>query len=199
MGALLVFDEMWTGFRFALGGAQEYFGVVPDLATYSKAIANGMPLAAITGRADIMRVLERDVFFFSTFGGEALSLAAALATLRELERRQVPDQLARVGTVIRDGYNHAAIAAGADGWTRCVGHPSRTLVTFDGVAGPPLVLKSLMQQELLRHGVLWSGTNTISAAHDAADVDHLINAYGEALTVVAAAVEADTVAASPSG
>src|SRR3954471_9398347 len=96
-GALLVFDEMWTGFRLALGGAQERFGVEADLACFSKAIANGMPLAALTGRADVMQLLEREVFFFSTFGGEALSLAAAAATLQELERRDVPSQLERRG------------------------------------------------------------------------------------------------------
>src|SRR5262249_48352539 len=74
-GALLVFDEMWTGFRLALGGAQEHFGVRADLACFSKAVANGMPLSLLTGRADVMSLLERDVFFFTTFGGEALSLA----------------------------------------------------------------------------------------------------------------------------
>ena len=79
-GALLIFDEMWTGFRLALGGAQERFGVTADLACLSKAVANGMPLSVLTGRADVMRLLEKDVFFFSTFGGEALSLAAAAAS-----------------------------------------------------------------------------------------------------------------------
>src|SRR5882757_6447795 len=76
-GALLIFDEMWTGFRVALGGAQERFGVRADLACFSKAVANGMPLSVLTGRADVMQLLERDVFFYTTFGGEALSLAAA--------------------------------------------------------------------------------------------------------------------------
>ena len=187
-GALLVFDEMWTGFRFALGGAQQRFGVVPDLATFSKAIANGMPLAVLTGRADVMRVLEHDVFFFTTFGGEALSLAAAMATIRELRARQVPEQLERVGRTIANGYARIAQDLGVDGWTRCVGHPSRTLVTFDESAGPPLLLKSLMQQELLRHGVLWSGTNTLSAAHGPHDVEHLLSAYAESLRVLRDAV-----------
>src|SRR5262249_5471158 len=60
-GALLVFDEMWTGFRLALGGAQERFRVRPDLACYSKAVANGMPLAVLTGRREVMRLLDEDV------------------------------------------------------------------------------------------------------------------------------------------
>src|SRR5262249_60530699 len=71
-GSLLVFDEMWTGFRLAAGGAQQRFGVTPDLATFSKAVANGMPLSVLAGRSDIMHQLERDLFFYTTFGGEAL-------------------------------------------------------------------------------------------------------------------------------
>ena len=78
-GALLIFDEMWTGFRCALGGAQEFFGVRADMALFSKAMANGMPISAITGRRDVMSLFEKDVFFFTTFGGEALSLAASIA------------------------------------------------------------------------------------------------------------------------
>src|SRR5690606_9686228 len=65
-GIILIFDEMWTGFRLALGGAQEYFGVRADLACFSKAIANGMPLSVLTGRKDLMSLLDNDVFFFTT-------------------------------------------------------------------------------------------------------------------------------------
>jgi glutamate-1-semialdehyde 2,1-aminomutase len=83
-GSLLIFDEMWTGFRLALGGAQEFFGVRADLMTFSKAVANGMPISILAGRREVMRLCEKDVFFFTTFGGEALSLAAAKATITEL-------------------------------------------------------------------------------------------------------------------
>ncbi|MEN9730616.1 MAG: hypothetical protein RLZ91_1734, partial [Bacteroidota bacterium] len=75
-GTLLIFDEMWSGFRIALGGAQEFFGVKADLATFSKACANGMPIAILTGRKDVMSLFDHDVFSYTTFGGEALSLAA---------------------------------------------------------------------------------------------------------------------------
>lgn len=192
-GALLVFDEMWTGFRLALGGAQQRFGVTPDLATFSKAVANGMPLSVLAGRAEVMALFEQDVFFYTTFGGEALSLAAALATLRELHTHDVPARLARTGVEIRDGYNRIARELGLDGITRCVGHPARTLVAFDATAGDPLLLKSLLQQELLRRGVLWSGTNTVSLAHAASDVLHLLAAYREALDVVREAIASERV------
>jgi glutamate-1-semialdehyde 2,1-aminomutase len=194
-GALLIFDEMWTGFRLALGGAQQRFGVTADLACFSKAVANGMPLALLTGRADVMRLLDRDVFFFSTFGGEALSLAAARATLRALAARQVPEALDRLGTDLRERYNQIAAASGAD-FTRCVGYGCRTLVTFapQGVAAgaDPLVMKSFVQQELIRRGFLWAGFHNLSAAHTGDDIDQLLGAYGEILPLLRAALERGT-------
>jgi glutamate-1-semialdehyde aminotransferase len=193
-GAVLVFDEMWTGFRLALGGAQTYFGVVPDLACYSKAIANGMPLAVLAGRAEVMRLLDHEVFFFSTFGGEALSLAAALATLEVMEAHDVPAFLARQGATLQEGYNQLAAELGLGRITRCVGHPSRTLVTFDGEAGDPLLLKSFVQQELLRCGVLWSGFHNVSFSHDDAAIDATLAAYGEVLALLRDALAGSGVA-----
>jgi glutamate-1-semialdehyde 2,1-aminomutase len=187
-GALLIFDEMWTGFRLSLGGAQEYFGVTADLACFSKAVANGMPLSILTGRRDVMQLLEKDVFFFSTFGGEALSLAAAQATLREMRAKDVIGHIARLGTALRDGYN--AIAAELRmGYTSCVGLPARTLVTFRPEDGTdPLLMKSYVQQELLRYGILWGGFHNISFSHTEDDVDYTIDAYFEVLALLKAAL-----------
>ncbi len=196
-GALLIFDEMWTGFRLALGGAQERFGVVPDLACFSKAIANGMPLSALTGRRDVMALLDRDVFFFTTFGGEALSLAAAKATLAELAERDVPAALAAQGARLADGYN--AIAADLGIASRAIGYPCRTLVTFDPRGGDPLLQKSIVQQEMIRRGVLWGGFHNLSLAHSAADVEHTLAAYREALAVLARAIAAEDLAAALDG
>src|SRR5215813_15641644 len=191
-GTLLIFDEMWTGFRFALGGAQERFGVRADLMCYSKAIANGMPLAVLAGRADVMRLCDRDIFFFTTFGGEALSLAAAKATIQELRDRRVPAYLERLGCVLRDGYN--ALARDLDmPYTRAIGAGCRSLVTFDANAGDPLEAKSLVQQELFARGILWSGFHNISFSHTDEDVAHALAAYREALIVLKQAVDAGSV------
>ncbi|HMF42457.1 MAG TPA: aminotransferase class III-fold pyridoxal phosphate-dependent enzyme, partial [Polyangia bacterium] len=201
-GALLVFDEMWTGFRLALGGAQQRFGVTADLACFSKAVANGMPLAVLTGRADVMRLLERDVFFYSTFGGEALSLAAARATLTALRERQVPLMLEHAGAILRDQYNQLADALGLP-FTRCVGFGCRTLVTFapQGIAAgaDPLMMKSFVQQELIRRGFLWSGFHNLSAAHTADDLTALLGAYGEILPELRAVLERGTLATALRG
>lgn len=190
---LLVFDEMWTGFRLALGGAQERFGVTPDLATFSKAVANGMPLSILAGRADVMRFLEKDVFFFTTFGGEALSLAAARATMNVLERDRVPERLEQRGRQVREGYEAIASGLGISSWTRCVGMNARTMVTFDELAGSPLELKSLLSQELVRRGVLWSGFHNMALAHGEEEVSWLLSAYEEALPVLKEAVETESV------
>lgn len=193
-GSLLIFDEMWTGFRLALGGAQEYFDVTPDLACYSKAIANGMPLSVLTGRQEIMQLLDEDVFFFTTFGGEALSLAAAQATLTELRDHDGPAYLAKQGLILQDGYNRLAAELDIASYTRCIGHPARTLVTFDASAGDPLHLKSLVQQELIKRGVLWSGFHNICLAHTDDDITYTLDAYREVLTILKQAVAEDNVA-----
>jgi glutamate-1-semialdehyde 2,1-aminomutase len=187
-GALLIFDEMWTGFRMAPGGAQEHFGVRADLCCFSKAVANGMPLSVLTGRHDVMSLLEHDVFFFTTFGGEALSLAAACATLDVLAAERVPEHLARQGRAIQDGYNTLCTALGLE-WTRCLGWPGRTLVTVDAGAAHPLVAKSFVQQELIRRGILWTGFHNLSFAHTDADVEYTLAAYRDVLPLLATAVE----------
>ena len=188
-GALLVFDEMWTGFRLATGGAQERFGVRADLACFSKAVANGMPLSILTGRSDVMSLLERDVFFFTTFGGEALSLAAAKATIQEIRERDVTQHLARLGRRLKDGYNDLARELNLADVTACVGFDCRTMATFAGSAGEPLEMKSLVQQELLRRGILWQGFHNLSFSHCDGDIDRMLEAYRDALTVLKGGLE----------
>ena len=191
-GILLIFDEMWTGFRVALGGAQEYFGIRADLACFSKAVANGMPLSILTGRGEIMDLLEKDVFFYTTFGGEALSLAAAKATINELRAHNVPEHLARQGRKLKEGFN--AIASELDmPYVSCGGFDVRSIVTFNPSAGNPLELKSLLQQEMIARGILWSGFHNICLAHTDEDVEMTLAAYRGALPVVKKAVDAGNV------
>jgi glutamate-1-semialdehyde aminotransferase len=192
-GALLIFDEMWTGFRLAIGGAQSYFKVDADIACFSKAIANGMPLSVITGKRDVMQLLEEDVFFYTTFGGETLSLAAAKATIIELIDKRVPQYLDNIGSRLRDGYNDIADALDMP-YTRCIGAGCRTMVTFDSSAGDPLYLKSLMQQLLIKKGILWSGFHNLSYSHKDEDIDYTLKAYRSVLSELKEAVDTGTVA-----
>ena len=189
-GTLLVFDEMWTGFRVAVGGAQEYFGVKADLACFSKAVANGMPIGILTGRKDVMSLLEKDVFFFTTFGGEALSLAAAKATIEELIDKNVPDYLARQGKKLKDGYNQIANELEMY-YTKCSGFDCRTIITFDADKSGcnPLEMKSLVQQEMIKRGILWGGFHNMSFSHSDDDIEYTLKAYRDVLPILKKAVE----------
>jgi glutamate-1-semialdehyde aminotransferase len=97
-GAVLIFDEIRTGFRVAMGGAQQRYGVTPDLTTIGKAMANGYAISAVVGRRDLMQVMEKKAFISSTFFPNSLEIVAALKTLEILEREQVPDHLWERGT-----------------------------------------------------------------------------------------------------
>ena len=198
-GTLLIFDEMWTGFRLALGGAQEYFDVKADLAVFSKAIANGMPISVICGREDVMQRLDEEVFFFTTFGGEALSLAATKATIQELRKHSVPQKIAATGFELRKGLDELIEKNGLGDTMACIGMDARTLVTFDASAGDPLLQKSYVQQEMIRRGVLWAGFHTVCFTHTEADVRKVLEAYGEVLPLLKTAIDEGDIAAKLRG
>ena len=189
-GTVLVFDEMWTGFRVALGGAQEYFGIKADLACFSKAVANGMPLAILTGKKEIMSLLDKDVFFFNTFGGEALSLAAAKATINEMIEKNVQAYLAKQGNKLKTGYNKITEKLGMN-YTKCSGFDCRTIMTFDAEKSGcnPLEMKSLVQQEMIKRGILWSGFHNMSFSHSDEDVNYTLKVYEVVLPILKKAVE----------
>lgn len=189
-GIVLVFDEMWTGFRISLGGAQEYFGIKADLACFSKAIANGMPLSVLTGKKEIMSLLDKDVFFFNTFGGETLSLAAAKATINEMIEKNVQTYLAKQGNKLKAGYNSIAEKLGLN-YTKCSGYDCRTIITFDAEKSGcnPLEMKSLVQQEMIKRGILWSGFHNISFSHSDDDINYTLKAYEDLLPILKTAVE----------
>jgi glutamate-1-semialdehyde aminotransferase len=191
-GTILIFDEMWTGFRILPGGAQEYFGVNADLACFSKAVANGMPISVLTGRKEIMSLLEKDVFFYTTFGGEALSLAAAKATMQEMIDKRVSIYLTVLGKKLKDCYN-AIASYNKMNYTKCIGYGYRTMITFNSIAGNQLEIKSLMQQELIRRGILWSGSHNICFSHSESDIEHTIDVYEEILPIIKQAIDRDRV------
>jgi len=197
-GALLIFDEIVTGFRFALGGAQEYFGVTPDLATFGKGMANGMPLAAVVGRQSIMREFE-EVFVSSTYGGEALSLAAAVATIKKMADYKVPQYLWTMGKRFQDGFNQMAKALGMS--AECVGvavHPK--IVIRDRAGAETREVKSLFLQEMIRRSVLFHyGTLNFCWAHTPEIIDETLDACEAALQCVKQAVETDSVLRSLEG
>ncbi|MDD5176145.1 MAG: aminotransferase class III-fold pyridoxal phosphate-dependent enzyme [Sterolibacterium sp.] len=184
-GALLIFDETITGFRYALGGAQEYFGVTPDLATLGKGLANGYPLSAVVGRADVMKLME-EIFFSFTFGGETLSLAAAKATIGKIQREPVISHLRRQGEKIVAGLSRLIAANNLTETLSVSGHPAWSfLLIGDTPRYSQWQIKTLFLQEMFARGVLTLGTHNLSYAHGDQDIEHLLNVYAEVLPLLA--------------
>src|SRR3989338_9133223 len=122
-GTLLVFDEVITGFRFDLGGAQKLFGVTPDLAAFGKSMANGMPIAALVGKRRYMEKVK-DIFYSFTQGGELLSIAAAIATIKEIERRKVIPYLWKLGGILQKSTKALIRRHGLEGTIEVKGKPA---------------------------------------------------------------------------
>lgn len=188
-GVVLVFDEIVTGFRINLGGAQAEFGVMPDLAAFGKAMGNGMPISAIVGRREIMRFME-DIFFSGTFGGETLSLAAAIATVDKLRSVQGPTIISKLGAHLKDEIGQKILernlteelsVKGGDWWPAVI-------ATGRGRADW-VTVTSLLKQELIARGVLSGATLNLSLAHaNDVVVGQTLRAYDGALDALSEAL-----------
>lgn len=195
-GVALIFDEMITGLRWGLGGAQAVYGVTPDLATFGKALANGFSVAALTGRREIMelgglaRHPEDRVFLLSTtHGAESHALAAAAATLEICRREGVPELLRDRGERLRAGVQSAIDGHGLDPYVEVVGHPANLLyVTRDPSGQPSQPYRTLFMQELIRNGIL-GPSFVVSAAHSEEEIDRTIEATDAALDIYARALQ----------
>jgi glutamate-1-semialdehyde 2,1-aminomutase len=194
-GAILVFDEMITGFRYALRGAQDLFGVTPDLSTFGKGFANGFALSALCGRRDLMMLgsherEEDDVFLLSTtHGAETTGLAAAMATMSVCETEPVIEHLDATGTALAMGLRDAAAANGVADHVMPIGFPCNLVyATLDGDGNPSQAFRCLFLQEMIRRGVLMPSL-VVSYSHDTADVDQTVAAFDGALSVYARALE----------
>ncbi|MGB8893645.1 MAG: aminotransferase class III-fold pyridoxal phosphate-dependent enzyme, partial [Pseudolabrys sp.] len=128
-GTLLIFDEIITGFRWSIGGAQARYGVTSDLACFGKAMGNGMPISAVVGRADILRLMEA-IFYSATFGGETLSLAAAIATIDKIERERVTERLWATGGELMNQARTRIAAAGLSDVVELTGAAPWAILTY---------------------------------------------------------------------
>ncbi|MCA9802627.1 MAG: aminotransferase class III-fold pyridoxal phosphate-dependent enzyme [Cyanobacteria bacterium HKST-UBA02] len=190
---VLVFDETITGFRFARGGAQELFGVTPDLATFGKGMANGYPIAALVGRAEIMRMME-EIFFSFTFGGETLSLAASLAVLEKIDREPVLASIYRSGAQVKDGLEELIRKHGLSEVCSVAGHPTWTFFVLKDTATYGMwQLKTLYLQEMFARGILTVGTHNMSYAHSQADISALLACYDDVLAILKTVLEKENI------
>jgi len=176
-GALLVFDEVITGFRFSLGGAQKLFGVIPDLASFGKSMANGMPISALVGKRKYMEKVG-EIFYSFTSGGETLSLAAAIATIKEMEKKKVIDEIWKKGEYLIKETNKLIKKNSLAEVIKIKGKPCWSLMfTYEYGGYSDLEIKSYLQQELLQAGFLWYGQHNLSFSHTKKDIDGLLKVY----------------------
>jgi len=188
-GALLIFDEIQTGFRVHLGGAQRTLGIKPDLSTFGKAMGNGFSISALVGKKEIMEMggLQTDkerVFLLSyTYGAETHSMAAALETMKIYEQEHVVEYLYRQGERLTAGINQAVKENHLDGYFGVLGRPSNLIYyTCDQEMRPSQPFRTLFLQETLKRGMIMPSL-VVSFSHTDEDIDHSIDAIAEALVI----------------
>jgi glutamate-1-semialdehyde aminotransferase len=196
--ALLVFDEVVTGFRYSLGGAQEYFNVVPDIAAFGKGVASGYPLSVVAGRKEVLEAVRDKIFVSSTFGSETLSLAACIATINAMKTEPVHKRLWEIGTRIRDGFNKLAIDLGSN--LRCIGLGPRLGFDFKPLGHTkPEHLKTLFMQEVVKRGVHFVWNILPSYSTSDRDIADALEAFEASLRICVAAEKAGNLASKLEG
>ena len=194
-GAVFILDEMITGFRWHLGGAQARYGISPDLSTFGKAMANGFSVSALAGDRDLMQLggLDHDrerVFLLSTtHGAETHGLAAAIATMKVYREQPVIETLWTRGERLATGLRAAAVDAGVGDHVPILGPPCCLVFgSRDAEGNPSQPFRTLLMQELIERGVLATSL-VVNYSHSESDIDRTIEIFGEAFEVYARALE----------
>jgi len=185
-GAVLIFDEIITGFRLALGGAQERYGVVPDIATFGKAMSNGHPIAAVCGRREVMAAAAT-MFISSTYYSDAAGMAAAVATIGELRETNALAHIHDMGRMLIDGFAEAAGRHGVGAWLD--GPPPVTHPHFDVPDELRRDIVTLYLQEMYRARILACTVNYICYRHTPEDIAAFLRAADGALAMVRRALD----------
>ncbi len=180
-GAVLIFDETITGFRLSAGGAQELFGVIPDLSTFGKGMANGMPLSALVGRREIMMEMEK-VFFSGTFGGELLSLAAANHVLDRVKAGDVIRWLDSIGTELALEVEEIIQVNDLVDVLSLSGHASWKFLNWKESHGyTESEIKTYFMQEMFSLGVLVLSSHNVNLAHNRSALRKIVKGYERSL------------------
>ena len=188
-GALLIFDEMLTGYRLSRNGGMAFFGVEPDLATLGKGIANGMPLGILVGPEKHMSGFE-DVFLSTTYGGETTALAAAVAGLKYQRKHDVVGHMWRVGAIVLENFRREIASHGLGDYVSAIGYPVRQTLSFnDAVGEADFDLAGLFQQEMLKNGVLCNAGLGFCHMHSINDAMHVVRSFSKACDKMRQAID----------
>lgn len=195
-GALVVFDEMITGFRWALGGAHSVHGVTPDLCTFGKAIGNGFSVSALAGRRDVMELgglntdAERVFLLSTTHGAESVGLAALRATIDVHRSDDVATRLRDIGAALRLAVEAVVAEAGLADHVKIRGHDANLVfATLDEAGAPSQPFRTLFMRQLIRSGVV-GPSFVVSTAISQSDIERTAAAVAAAMPVYAAALDA---------
>lgn len=188
-GIVLIFDEVITGFRYSLGGAQKLFHVTPDLATFGKAMANGMPISAIVGKRKFMRLMQppNNIFYSGTMFGETLSIAAAIATIKKLERIDGTSRLWRTGSIMAEKARLAISTHNLKDMIKLKGLGPRMVVHFDGPDKDKI--RTLFMIEMIQNGVLIINSHNVSCSHGQPEIDRVGMAWMQTCEAIRKAID----------
>jgi len=190
--AVLIFDEVQTGFRWSIGGAQKYFEVEPDISAWGKAMANGMPLGAISGKSEFMKVFD-EIFYSTTFGGETLSLAAFVATVNELKDKQALTHIHEMGKKFSLQFNK--ISEEIDSSITTDGFPAKLRLNIkDKDGNDSLLIRSLFCQENIENGIFfWQGPVFHTFSHSDLDLEKTLDSVYKSMKITKDATEKNMV------
>lgn len=196
-GILLIYDEIVTGFRIHRGGAQAFFNVIPDLACFGKALANGMPVSVLVGKGKYMSKLD-EVYFSLTYAGETLTLAAANAVIDIYKAKDIPMVLHQKGVIVREELEKRLKNSNLDNLLEIQGMPSRLIVGFKANLEADLLKKKdelsssftrIMIQEMAKKGILFNSSIFMSYSHSEDDLKYFIKSFDEVCLLLAEELE----------
>lgn len=204
-GALLIFDEVVSGFRFALGGVQEMIGVTPHLSAFGKAMANGFSASALVGQKEFMRLggieheQERVFLLSTTYGGETHCLAAAIACINEIRNRDAITHFWKTGQAMIDGVNRIAAEVGAEKYVSTSGYGCKPGFAFRDEKGEvSAVARTVFLQETIAKGLLMPYM-VPSLAHTPEVIEFALSAIRHALVIIKTAAEGPGLATALNG
>lgn len=191
-GSILIFDEVVSGFHYALGGAQEMFGVSPDLVAFGKGMANGYPISAVAGHRDLLEQIEKGVFVSTTFGGDSISMAASLATIKILEQPGFYDHITKIGTIIRNGIQERIDRYDLQDILAVSGLPAHCGVAFEGHGSLNyLDIQSVYSQTILQNGIIQFAIYFLNSHHTEKEAEIYLDATDKAFSLIRKAVDQD--------
>lgn len=192
-GAILIFDEVVSGFRYALGGASELYNVKPDLVAFGKGMGNGLPISAVAGKADILKLIEKGVFISTTFGGEALSLAGALKTISILEEENSYEHIWELGEIMYTGLKELVKKYNLKEVITVTGLAPHCGLSFEGFGSLTyLDINSIYSNVMTNNGILTVGINNINLSHTKKDLEVFLDAAEKAMIAIKTAIEKDS-------